>query len=239
VGPSKSSEGRADAGSGSGSERNLEKSLDRSESTQIQVRRTFERGFADGELIFEEGDEGSHLYVIQSGQVEIARQGPAGKRVLARLGPGEFFGEMSVVLGEPRTAQAASFGPSELLELDGETLEAMCIEQPEIAIRLIQRLATRLIAAERKLSALGLDELVSPLIRYLVGEADVKDCEEELRLRTSLRDLAVGSQLTLHETYQALHQLMDQKLVRVMGDEIVVPDCAALGSALTRFAASA
>ena len=203
------------------------------------MRRTFARGFADGDVIFEEGDEGSHLYVIQAGQVEICRQGPAGKRILARLGPGEFFGEMSVVLGEPRTARAVSFGASELLELDGATLEAMCIEQPEIAIRLIQRLSTRLIAAERRLAALGLDELVGPLIRFLVGEADIQDCEDELHLRSSLRDLAAGSHLTLHETYQALHQLMDQKLVRVMGDEIIVPDCAALGSALTRFAAPA
>ena len=203
------------------------------------MRRTFARGFADGDVIFEEGDEGSHLYVIQSGQVEICRQGQGGKRILARLGPGEFFGEMSVVLGEPRTARAVSFGASELLELDGATLEAMCIEQPEIAIRLIQRLSARLIAAERRLAALGLDELVGPLIRFLVGEADIQDCEDELHLRSSLRDLAAGSHLTLHETYQALHQLMDQKLVRVMGDEIIVPDCAALGSALTRFAAPA
>jgi CRP/FNR family cyclic AMP-dependent transcriptional regulator len=176
--------------------------------------------------------------VIQSGQVEICRQSRAGKRVVAKLGPGEFFGEMSVVLGEPRTARALSVGPSELLELDGATLESMCIEQPEIAIRLIQRLALRLIAAERRLAALGLDELVAPLIRYLVGEADVRDCEDELHLASSLRGLAAGAQLSLHETYQALHQLMDQKLVRVSGDEIVVPDCAALGSALTRFSAT-
>ena len=68
--------------------------------------------------------------------------------------------------------------------------------------------------------------------RYLVGEADLRDCEDELRLPTSLRALATGAHLSLHETYQALHQLMDQKLVRVSGDEIIVPDCAALGSAL-------
>lgn len=203
------------------------------------MRRAFERAFADGDVIFDEGDEGSHLFVIQSGQVEICRQGHAGKRVVARLGPGEFFGEMSVVLGEPRTARALSVGPSELLVLDGATLEAMCIEQPEIAIRLIQRLSLRLIAAERRLAALGLDELVAPLIRYLVGEADMRDCEDELRLQTSLRDLAAGAHLTLHETYQALHQLMDQKLLRVSGEEIVVPDCAALGSALTRFSPTA
>jgi len=210
-------------------------SLDRSESTQIQVRRTFERGYSDGDVIFDEGDEGGHLYVIQSGQVEICHQSRAGKRVVAKLGPGEFFGEMSVVLGEPRTARAVAIGQAELLELDGATLESMCIEQPEIAIRLIQRLAVRLIAAERRLAVLGLDELVGPLIRHLVAEADVQDCEDELHLRSSLRDLAAGSHLTLHETYQALHQLMDQKLVRVAGDEVIVPDCAALGSALTRF----
>jgi CRP/FNR family cyclic AMP-dependent transcriptional regulator len=199
------------------------------------VRRTFERSFADGDVVFDEGDEGSHLYVIQSGQVEICRQSRAGKRVVARLGPGEFFGEMSVVLGEPRTARAVAIGATELLELDGATLEGMCIEQPEIAIRMIQRLAVRLIAAERRLAALGLDELVAPLIRYLAAQADLQDCEDELRLRTSLRELAAGCQLSLHETYQALHQLMDQKLVRVNGEEIVVPDCNALGAALTRF----
>jgi len=198
------------------------------------VRRTFERSFADGAVIFDEGDEGSHLYVIQSGRVEICRKSRAGRRVVARLGPGEFFGEMSVVLGEPRTACAVAVGATELLELDGATLEAMCIEQPEIAVRMIQRLAVRLIAAERRLAALGLDELVTPLIRYLVGQADLLECEDELTLPTSLRTLAEGCQLSLHETYQALHQLMDQKLVRVAGDTLVVPDCNALGGALAR-----
>lgn len=206
------------------------------ESTRVQVARSFVQRFADGESVFEEGDEGSHLYIVQSGKVEIARQSRAGKRIVAQVGPGEFFGEMSVLLGEPRTAQATAMGATELLELDGETLEGMCIERPEIAIRLIQRLATRLIGAERRLSALGLDQLVAPLIRLLAAHAEASDCEDELRLQTSLRALAEGSALSLHETYQALHQLMDQKLVRVNGDELIVPDLTALTTALTRFA---
>lgn len=210
--------------------------LARGDSTQIQVRESFLRRLQDGETIFEQGDEGSSVFIVQSGQVEIGRVGKGGKRVVAKLGPGDFFGEMSVVLGEPRTAQAIAIGATELLELDGETLEAMCIERPEIAIRLIQRLAARLIGAERRLAALGLDQLVAPLIRYLTAQADARDCDEELRLKTSLRALAAGCQLSLHETYQALHQLMDQKLVRVNADELVVPDCHALSSALARFA---
>ena len=142
---------------------------------------------------------------------------------------------MSVVLGEARTARAVAVGQTELLELDGETLEAMCVERPEIAIRMIQRLAIRLIAAERRLAALGLDELVGPLVRYLSVRA-ANALDEELRLTTTLRELASGCKLSLQETHQALHQLMDQKLVRLVGDELIAPDPAALSSAMAGFA---
>ncbi|MBW2427002.1 MAG: Crp/Fnr family transcriptional regulator [Deltaproteobacteria bacterium] len=200
------------------------------ETTQIQVRRAFQRSFADGEIVFDEGDGGIDLYVIQSGRIEISRAGSRGRRVVADLGPGEFFGEMSVVLGETRTARAVAVGQTELLELDGETLEAMCIERPEIAIRMIQRLATRLIAAERRLAAIGLDELVTPLVRHLLATASDEETEE-LRLTTTLRDLAEDCGLSMQETHRALHQLMAQKLIRLVGEELIAPDRAALSGA--------
>jgi CRP-like cAMP-binding protein len=199
------------------------------------VKRAYQRSFEDGEIIFEEGDEGIDLYVIQAGQVRITRGGGPEPRIVANLRAGDFFGEMSVVLGEVRTARAVAFGRTELLELDGETLEAMCIERPEIAIRMIQRLAVRLIAAERRLAALGLDELVGPLVRYLAGRAG-EDRETELRITTSLRELASGSEMTLQETHQALHQLMDQKLIRLVGEELIAPDRSALSTAVSKFA---
>jgi CRP-like cAMP-binding protein len=205
------------------------------ETTQIQVKRAFQRTYGDGEIIFDEGDEGIDLYVIQAGEVQISRKSSGGTRIVANLVAGDFFGEMSVVLGETRTARAVARGHAELLVLDGETLESMCIERPEIAIRMIQRLAIRLISAERRLAALGLDELVGPLVRHLSLEAGA-NIDEELRITTSLRDLASICELTLQETHQALHQLMDQKLVRVVGDELIAPDPAALKSAMTRFA---
>jgi len=205
------------------------------ETTQIQVRSAYQRNFDDGEIIFDEGDEGIDLYVIQTGQVQITRSSATGPRIVAKLRAGDFFGEMSVVLGEARTARAVAVGKTELLELDGETLEAMCIERPEIAIRMIQRLAVRLIGAERRLAVLGLDELVAPLIRYLSKQAG-DNIEEELRISTSLRELAAGCELTLQETHEALHQLMNQKLIRLVGDELVAPDRNALSAAMTKFA---
>jgi CRP-like cAMP-binding protein len=199
------------------------------------VRSAYQRSFEDGEIIFDEGDEGIDLYVVQSGQVQITRSSATGQRIVGRLRAGDFFGEMSVVLGEVRTARAVAIGSTELLELDGETFEAMCIERPEIAIRMIQRLAVRLIGAERRLAALGLDGLVGPLVRYLSERAG-DDLEAELQISTSLRELASGCELTLQETHEALHQLLDQKLIRLVGDELVAPDRSALSTAMAKFA---
>ncbi len=206
------------------------------ENTQIQVQNTFQRTFTEGEIVFDEGDEGLDLYIILSGQIQLSRNGTSGQRLIGKLSAGEFFGEMSVVLGEARTARAVSVGETALLELDGETLEAMCMERPEIGIRMIQRLATRLISAERRLAAMGLDELVGPLVRFIAKQGEGAAPDEELRFETTLRALSEGCELSMQETHEALHQLMDQKLVRVVGEELIAPDPAALSTAMIKFA---
>ena len=73
-----------------------------------------------------------------------------------------------------RAARASAVGETRLLELDGETLEVMCIERPEIAIRIISRLTARLIDSERRLSAMGVDDLLGPIVRALLKRADTK-----------------------------------------------------------------
>ncbi len=205
--------------------------LSAGEAEHSPDRRRFQRSYEPGEIIFDEGDGGIDLYVIQSGAVQITRSTASGQELVADLGAGDFFGEMSVVLGESRTARAVAVGSTELVAVDGETLEAMCIERPEIGIRMIQRLAVRLIAAERRLAVLSMDEVVGPLVRYLAGQAG-EALQEELRMTTSLRDLASAAALTLQETHLALHQLMDQKLIRLVGNELIAPDPAALSSAI-------
>jgi CRP-like cAMP-binding protein len=201
------------------------------ESTQIQVRNIYEREFESGALIFDEGDPGDVLFVIQSGEVELSRSRLGGRRAIARLGPGEFFGEMSVVIGEARTARAQAVGPTRLLELDGETLEAMCIERPEVAIRIISRLTSRLIESERRLAGLGIDDLLRPVVRALVRAAEA-DAQYGIRMPTSLRKLAADAGLSLLEAHRALHQLLDQKRVRLVEDVLVAKDVDALTSSL-------
>lgn len=201
------------------------------EKTDIFVRESFERSFEAGETIFEEGDHGDAIYIIHGGEVELSRVGGVERRTVARLGPGEFFGEMSVVLGEPRSTRAVAAKSSRLLALDGEILEAMCVERPEIAIRIISRLSSRLKESERRLAALGVDDLLRPLVRALVRGA-AQDPEHGVRIETSLRGLATEAGLSMLETHRALHQLLDRKLVRLVDDVLVASDVESLSASL-------
>jgi CRP/FNR family cyclic AMP-dependent transcriptional regulator len=201
------------------------------DNTDIQVRRTFEKSFATGEMIFEEGDDGDVLYIIQAGEVELTRRGISGRHPVANLGPGDFFGEMCVVMGERRTARATSVGEVRLLELDGETLEAMCIERPEIAIRIISRLTARLIDSERRLAASGVDDLLRPVVRALMKNAE-PPTEAGVHFRGNLRELAHEAGLSMLEAHHALHQLFDQRLLRLADDMLIAKDVDSLASCL-------
>ena len=79
---------------------------------------------------------------------------------------------MGVLLGRPRSVRAVAASDSRLIELDAATFEEMCVAQPEIAIRVIQRLAARVIDLEQRLAALGVDDLLRPVVRVLVRRAD-------------------------------------------------------------------
>jgi CRP/FNR family cyclic AMP-dependent transcriptional regulator len=97
--------------------------------------------------LFREGDAGSVMYVIHAGRVRISRAFEVGERTLAVLGAGDFFGEMAILNGRPRAATATAVDALQVIELDANTLEAMVLGDPEIAVRLISRLARRVDAA--------------------------------------------------------------------------------------------
>jgi hypothetical protein len=106
----------------------------------------------------------------------------------------------------------------------------MCIERPEIAIRIIRRLTDRLIDSERRLSALGVDDLLRPVVRALVRNAEKHDAG--FRIPGTLRSLARESGLTMLEAHRALHQLLDQKLVRLVDDVLLAADVEKLSACL-------
>jgi len=201
------------------------------ETTAIRIRSAYQRLLEPGETVFDEGDPGDHLYVIQSGEIELTREGAGSSRVVARLGPGDFFGELGVVLGKRCTTRAIAVRPTRVLELDRETLEAMCLEQPAIAIRLLRVVVSRLIEAERRLAILGADDLLRPVVRGLVRRAE-PDPEKGVRIPTTLRLLAEDAGLSMFETHRALHQLIDRKLIQLADDCLFTSDLDSLAGCL-------
>lgn len=89
--------------------------------------------FNEGDIVIVEGEPGSALYVIVHGGMKVYGKGPRGDSVyLANLGDGDFFGEVSVLTGKPRTATITASQKSELLRLDKEKLDAIVANHPRV-----------------------------------------------------------------------------------------------------------
>ena len=86
----------------------------------------------EGSVILSEGDPGASMYVIASGEVKVYTRGKAGALYLARLGEGDFFGEVSVLTGKPRTATITASQRTELLRLDKAKLDAVLGSHPRL-----------------------------------------------------------------------------------------------------------
>lgn len=91
------------------------------------------RSFSPGDIIVREGDPGISLFLIESGSVEVRTNDPTGREVLlAELGPGEFFGEVAVLTGRPRTATIVAREPVTLIEILTEDLQRIVAAHPRV-----------------------------------------------------------------------------------------------------------
>lgn len=122
--------------------------------------------YAAGQVLFHEGERGDVMYVVQSGAVRISKRVGGQDKLLAVLGPGEFFGEMAILNGKPRTATATAAVPTRCLVIEPQTLEDMVVKNSEIALRLIKKLAKRLDSADTLVEVLLHHD---PKARVLMG----------------------------------------------------------------------
>ena len=108
-----------------------------------------------GETVFTEGDLGSEMYVVQSGEVRLFRMRDGIKQELAILEKGDFFGELAVLEGLPRTSSAEALKDAELIEINSTTFDRMIRANIEIAVRMLRKLSGRLQEATHKLETLS------------------------------------------------------------------------------------
>jgi CRP/FNR family transcriptional regulator, cyclic AMP receptor protein len=103
------------------------------------------RRYRKGETIFVTGDPGTSLCIVENGRVKLTLTSSEGREViLDLLGPGETFGELALLDGEPRSADAVAVEPTTLLLLHRDTFLSFLRERPDVAINLLGVLSRRL-----------------------------------------------------------------------------------------------
>jgi small-conductance mechanosensitive channel len=120
------------------------------------VASSVERLFGAGEVIVRQGAPGSSMYLVCSGQVLISVE-PHHQEV-ATVGPGDFFGEMSLLTGEPRNATATAVGDCVLLEVTVDALRRIVLANPVVAERIAEKALLRRAGLDRaSVAALALE----------------------------------------------------------------------------------
>ncbi len=103
------------------------------EELQAVIRGLHLRDFEPGEIIVSEDEPGDSLFVIAGGSVRVyVRSSSGNNRQVRMLGAGEFFGEISLLSGEPRTATVTAADPTEILELGRHTLDTIALLHPQV-----------------------------------------------------------------------------------------------------------
>jgi len=112
-----------------------------------------------GDIVFREGDTDKSLFIVMRGALSVRLQQPGsnGKR-LAAFGPGAIIGEMAMITGAPRSANAIADEETELLELDNKHLQYLEMHQPDTATALLRAIAT-ILAGRLRNTTLQLREL--------------------------------------------------------------------------------
>ncbi len=158
------------------------------------------RRFAAGEVVFDEGDPGTALYILEAGQVKIRLMSPDGREVvLAVLRPHDFFGELALIDEQPRSADAVVRTASEVLVLNRDDFVRCAVAQPQIALNALAAVSRRLRRTDQIIAdAVFLDvrTRLARLLLDLVGQEPVQ--------RTPDGGIVLGPGLTQNDVAEML-----------------------------------
>jgi CRP/FNR family cyclic AMP-dependent transcriptional regulator len=111
----------------------------------------FGKSFPRGTVLCREGDPGREMFIIQKGRVQVRKKVGSTEKVLAELSEGEFFGEMALLLEMDRSATVEAIEDSKILVIRPDAFESLLKNSPEIALKMLKKMALRLRALDDKL----------------------------------------------------------------------------------------
>ncbi len=192
---------------------------------------TRQRKYPKGSVILFEDDPGDALYIVVSGQVKVVLIGEDGREViLATLAYRDFFGEMSLIDDEPRSAHVIAVEDSNLLVLRRDDFQRCLEETPRIAIGLLRALTKRLRSADSKIGGLVLLDVTGRVTRLILEMADDND-GVVISKKVTHHQMAQMIGSTRETVSRTMRALAEAKLIEVAGKTIKIRDRVAMETA--------
>jgi len=185
--------------------------------------------YKKGNIVVLEKEMGAALFVIISGKVKIVRTDEDGREVILSIfGPGEFFGEMSLLDGLARSASVVALTKAELFMIHRRDFLKLVNEHPQVAISLLGELTTRLRKADTQIKSLSLKDAsgrVANVILMLADDIGVfrkgKVEIDELPLQQDMANMAGTSRETVS---RMLHQFIREGHLQLEGNKLTMND---------------
>jgi CRP/FNR family cyclic AMP-dependent transcriptional regulator len=181
-----------------------------------------ERRFPRGSVILQQGDPGDALFVIADGQVKVILIGEDGREViLSVLGPSAFFGEMSLLDNEPRSAHVVAMEDSTLLQLRREDFQARLRASADVGIGLLRELSRRLRRADDTIGSLALRD-VNGRIAHLLLDLAAEEGGQRITRRLTHATIAQMVGASRETVSRTLRSLVNAGVLRISRREILV-----------------
>jgi len=155
-----------------------------------------ERRFASGQVIFQKGDPGTSMMAVLEGRVRISAYSEDGREIILNMvDPGQLFGEIALLDGKQRSADATAMGKTELLILDRRDFLPFLEHNPKIAVQLIEVLCSRLRRTSEMVESIAFLDFGARLARLLVqmSEHYGKETESGLLIDIKISQADLGN----------------------------------------------
>ena len=198
-----------------------------------------ERSFRKNEVIFHAQEPGNALFVIKRGRVKISMDDRGGREIILRiLEAGDFFGEMSLLDGEPRSATVTSLEPCQALILFREQFLRFIPRHPEVVMKMLTALSRRLRKADEKISRLVFAdayEKVASVLMDIIEERKIPlNVGTEIPNSLTRKELANLAGLSRETLTRVIADFQRAGLVRIEGRRITIVNPTKLKHEATR-----
>ena len=174
------------------------------------------RLFRKGSIILQEGDPSTHFYLIHSGRLRAFLSDEDGKEIVLNImGPGEYFGEISLIDQEGRSASVMAIEDCSLSVISREEFHASLAANPEFAHALLRGLTRRLRSATRKIGSLALLDVYGRVAGTLLQFAKAHDGRLMISERLTHQEIANMVGASREMVTRIMHDLAEDGYISI------------------------